>query len=742
MFKTPLSLLIALIAAGAHASEFSPGWQGSRVWTGPGCWANPMQEWEIKDGALVGNPAGPGRSVVALTAQLRQGAPAVMELDIELDGRAPNPKFVELWFGGFWIGIRSKLDDPLHIAAYPEAHLEAGIRGDGSLVLGKRISEEKVALDKPVHLRLVIEPKGETAALALEAAQPGVTAAIRLSGEQPADSVAGVFGLGASAPKTAANTPKDRARWRFSSWLVSGEGVEAHPERAFGPILWTQYTLSRGTLKLTAQMPPLGEADAGDARLELRRGGAWQPAAKAAIDPLSRTATFRVPGHDARQDVPCRVLYPWAGDESVWEGVVRADPGDAPVLSLGVFSCDAGYAFPLRRIVENVRFQAPDLLFFAGDQIYESYGGFGIKRQPAEVAMLDYLRKWFLFGWTWREVLRERPAVIIPDDHDVFQGNLWGHGGRPLPPLKPNQRENFSAGGYAMAPEWVNAVERTQTAHLPDPVDPAPVDQGIGVYFTELLYGGISFAIVEDRKFKSGPGDVLKGKTAASDPAELDVPGAELLGPRQEAFLKKWAAEPAAAMKAVLSQTIFCKATTHAGQELKPSLRDTDCGGWPQSARNRALELILPAHAVMIHGDQHCGVLLRHGIRDWEDGPLAFMVPGTAIGFPRAWWPENPGEGRRPGDPDWTGRYLDGLGNRMTIYAAANPEKGSNELQFQDARPDEVAHRKGSGYGIARFNKAGKTITFEMWRYLANAAKPAPGDQFEGFPQTFPVGGR
>ena len=34
-------------------------------------------------------------------------------------------------------------------------------------------------------------------------------------------------------------------------------------------------------------------------------------------------------------------------------------------------------------------------------------------------------------------------------------------------------------------------VERTQTAHLPDPVDPTPVDQGIGVYFTELVWGRV-----------------------------------------------------------------------------------------------------------------------------------------------------------------------------------------------------------------------------------------------------------
>ena len=60
-----------------------------------------------------------------------------------------------------------------------------------------------------------------------------------------------------------------------------------------------------------------------------------------------------------------------------------------------------------------------------------------------------------------------------------------------------------------MEVDWVNAVQRTQSGHLPDPVDPEPCPSGIEVYFTELRYGGASFAIIEDRKFKTGPADIL-----------------------------------------------------------------------------------------------------------------------------------------------------------------------------------------------------------------------------------------
>ncbi len=43
----------------------------------------------------------------------------------------------------------------------------------------------------------------------------------------------------------------------FDDFRLRGSMVK--PGSAFGPILFTMYTLSRETMKLTAQMPPLGE---------------------------------------------------------------------------------------------------------------------------------------------------------------------------------------------------------------------------------------------------------------------------------------------------------------------------------------------------------------------------------------------------------------------------------------------------------------------------------------------------
>ena len=62
------------------------------------------------------------------------------------------------------------------------------------------------------------------------------------------------------------------------------------------------------------------------------------------------------------------------------------------------------------------------------------------------------------------------------------------------------------------------------------------------MYYTDLLYGGVSLAIMEDRKWKSAPkptipkAQIVNGWAQNPEykaPSDGDVPGAQLLGPRQ-----------------------------------------------------------------------------------------------------------------------------------------------------------------------------------------------------------------
>ena len=107
-------------------------------------------------------------------------------------------------------------------------------------------------------------------------------------------------------------------------------------------------------------------------------------------------------------------------------------------------------------------------------------------------------------------------------------------------------------GGYVEPAAWVNMVQRTQTSHLPDPFDPTPVAARHWRLLHGLRYGGVSFAILEDRKWKSSPKTTLPDARVVNGWAQNpnyhaardgDVPGAQLLGARQMKFLEHWASD-------------------------------------------------------------------------------------------------------------------------------------------------------------------------------------------------------
>jgi hypothetical protein len=326
--------------------------------------------------------------------------------------------------------------------------------------------------------------------------------------------------------------------------------------------------------------------------------------------------------------------------------------------------------------------------------------------------------------------MRDRPTVCIPDDHDVGHGNLWGESG------KQSSTPGDADGGYRYPVPYVNQVQRQQAWHLPDPVDPVPVDRDIDVYFTRLKLGGIDFAILEDRKFKTGPADKIPKmgprpdhiNDPSYDPKSVDLPGLQLLGERQERFLQDWIQDwTGASMKAVLSQTAFCGAVHMHGKRDGRLLADLDCNGWPQTPRNRALSLIRQAWAIHLCGDQHLAVVVKHGIDEFGDGPYAFTSPAIVNTIYGRWWhplDEKAGPNPVPNSPlPWTGDFRDGLGNRMSMMAYANPENMDDETKRAD------------GYGIARFDKSKRTITFECWPRFCDANK-GDSQQFPGWPIT------
>ena len=269
-----------------------------------------------------------------------------------------------------------------------------------------------------------------------------------------------------------------------------------------------------------------------------------------------------------------------------------------------------------------------------------------------------------------------------------------------------------TTGGYPTHPDWVNAAEFTQTGNLPDPVNPGPHGDGVRAYYTALEYGGVHFAILEDREFKSAPSEVIQELIAPPgfqwpeerttdfeievvldpdyDCTLLDRPDLQLLGADQETFLEEWSErlQQSGRLGAVLSQSPWAHVAMYS-----PTSADTDSNAWPQSGRDRALKAIGDAPVVLLHGDVHLGTLSRHGVEEFDDGPVAYSLPSFSSKASRKWEPLEAGENRNPGAPENTGEFHDRFGNKVTMYGAGNglngygiilfdPQKSEIELQF------------------------------------------------------------
>jgi hypothetical protein len=474
--------------------------------------------------------------------------------------------------------------------------------------------------------------------------------------------------------------------------------------------LYAQYA---GTLKMTAQLFPLLPDEPRSVVLQLASDSGWVTVAESAVEYPGWDAHFRIDDWDEEREVRYRVVHSERGS---FEGLIRRDPRDKTEIKVAVLSCNSSRTKgPREEMIDNLKAQDPDLLFFAGDQTYHH---------------TEHTAGWLEWGLQFRDVIGDRPTITIPDDHDVGQANLWGESGKvAATPQGPD-------GGYFYPPAYVNMVQRQQTWHLPDPVDPQPVGGDITVYFTRMVLGGIDFAILEDRKFKSGP----EGKIPemgprpdhivdpAYDRQAIDLPELVLLGDRQHAFLSDWSQDwTGAEMKSVLSQTAFCGAVHLHGKPDNRLLADLDCNGWPQSGRNTALRLIRQAWATHLCGDQHLAVAVKHGIDEYGDGPYAFTVPAIVNTIYGRWWhpeDEQAGENAVPNSPlPWTGNYEDGLGNKLTMLAYANPKNVQDETE------------RGDGYGLVRFNKATQQVTFECWPRFAKVSDGDPA-QYPGWPIT------
>ena len=789
----PIVIVAFLIIRTACQPEeevfFQSRWVSSpdRRWVGPEYWANRLQDWLVIDGRVICLESRPMRTLHLLTRRLGEETEE-FEMSVRLGKVRSFSEDSSMSSGGFLVGAGAGLDyraaSLIHHSPGPLGGLYAGVDTRGFLFVSDFEQEETILARsdravpniEAVILEIAARPSGEGFVLDLSAHSPlqqEDTVSLTLS-EVGAERLVGNVALVSHA--STSNGP----RFWFQQWQMDGGKFNAFNTRVLGPVIGSQHTLSRGLLKLTAQFMPLGARDGTVTQLQTFDGRNWNNVASAEIVQPGFTATFRVDNWDSSVDTRYRVAFAPARNDGTsimyyQYGTVRAEPIDKEEIVVaaftgnhnvarpmpgrfagvdgGWFPWDWGIWFPHSDIVGHVAAHAPDLLFFSGDQVYEGASPTAADfQQPYE----DYLYKWYLWYWAFGELTADIPTVTVPDDHDVYHGNIWGASGRATPPDLTGAAAQ-DAGGYKLPPDWVNMVQRTQTSHLPDPYDPTPVDQGIEVYYTDLLYGGVSFAVIEDRKFKSAPAGLIPAARIRNGwPGNLnfdakqsaDVRGANLLGDRQLQFLDSWSNDWGSGtwMKVLLSQTLFANVATIPDTALNgsviPSLpilprgeyaeddrtiSDMDSNGWPQTGRNNALRTIRKGFAVHLSGDQHLGSTVQYGVDEWGDAGFALCVPSIANFWPRRWFPPNPGENRAPNSPSYTGEFEDGFGNKITVHAGSNPH--------QYGREPETLHDLAPGYGIARFNRNTRDVSLAAWPRWAD---PLAGDSpYSGWPVTF-----
>jgi alkaline phosphatase D len=727
----------------------------TRTWLGPSYWANRLEDFRLANGRIECLGTMRLRSVAVLTREINNVA-AAATLSVRTGTLAAGAGFSGFLIGGGGGSIDYRAAALVQSAAGTGGGLLCVYENDGQVRFRNHTNETNQltyavrpasALSGPAPARRTAEDVTLTLSIAPESTGNfTLTLTVRNTATATLLHTArltGVLGSAIAGGISLVSAPLSGSTARY--WLrdvdTQGAKVTNRPERALGPIVGTLFSLNRATLKMTAQLMPIGAAEDQTARLQvLNATGGWNTVATATLG-AGFTAAFRVGNWDSSRSWTYRVVWGLGtAREHAWGGTIPQDEVSKATIRVGVVNCvihsyrpldqassgaptlpgatalglytEGSLYFPYTALVNNLRRQQPDLLVAQGDQFYENRPTAAVP-PTNENPTMNFLYRYYLWLWAFRDLTRDRPTIVMVDDHDVYQGNLWGHGGAAA----PNNDQN--AGGYVKSATFVNVVQRVQTGHNPDPHDPTPVAQGITVSYGAFTFGGVSFAFLEDRKFKWATGS---GGPGGSTP-DNQLP---ILGARQEALLTDWAAMHPGQPKVCLTQTAFAGVQTTPDRQPR---READTASYPV-ARRRALQLIKNAGAVVVSGDQHLSFVVRHGLDTFSDGPVQFVAPAGGTSYQR--WFEAQNLANPESTPN-TGDFTDAWGNRVHVLAVANPRVTLAQVNAATPGRQDVGDRslKREGYGVVAINKTTREFILEAWPWqldpTSSTSRPFPG---------------
>ena len=418
-FKLLPVLLPSFLGATFFVRDFPEETQ--RPWPGPEYFANRMLDWQVKAGrleCLTDNKGKPMRTVHRLT-HFASEKPGILEMEV-LTGTislTSNTKPSLNTWTGFLIGVGGdhvdfRISALCHHWPAQDGGLIVAIDGTGQVVIRSNTATQKLTdLSNPDKAW----PRLAGKAIKGPAFGNSIPGKVRLHLKAPPHENGKTYRIAASARTFEGelihqfNTPEVDSKlvdgnlalvshhsssmnghgYWFRDWKASGTKLREDPGRALGPVFAAQYTLSRGILKLTAQLPALGKQDSQEAELHIRpgQGEHWRKATTGKLHDHSFTIPFRVENWDSSREHAYRVVYkvrtgPDRTDIHHFEGTIRKDPAQNKDFKLAAFTGhhisaqgagnwnQGSIWYPHNELTTAIEWHDPDLLFFSGDQIY------------------------------------------------------------------------------------------------------------------------------------------------------------------------------------------------------------------------------------------------------------------------------------------------------------------------------------------------------------------------------------
>ena len=737
-----------------------------RKWVGEDFWANRLQDWSVDEHRVNCLRPGVNSTLHMLSAELKgdfalegsitlgrnkvavgdSGARSGLLLglsDTALNylARSTMQHFF-LKENGVYIGI-----DERHRLFIEELSSKASVH---SKALSPAYIQQM--LTKGISLQFSIKSKGDSMLVSLSLKDGGGKSIELLL---PSGIIGGNIAFVASAQNYL-------SKYFFDDFNIGGTALARRDDRKFGPISTCLYSLDANVLNLSVQFLPIGIQYGDSAAIEINRSGQWQGFKTIAIDSIYGLALLR---NHIWDDVVARRYRVRLKRDKTFEGdyyygQIAMPASTENKLKIAVLSCN-GMPFiersgmdywqiwkPYELSAKRCAIEKPELLVFLGDQMYES------RPVPMEwdktLYALDYQYRWLLWCMQFNPLTSSLPTLVMMDDHDYFQGNLWGVNGDTLSRTSAKDKPiNYAGdaadwlmenGGFFQDLALLKYAVALQTAHLPTSC--SKQNTAVPDYYTVLKFKGVGLAILEDRKYKSAPMKALPNVASFNgfphndslSVDSLDNIDAQLLNEDQLQMLDKWSEDwNNESMKVVFTQSVYsCLSASRKGfnplsgknividEKIDFPTRlakDMDSNGWPKSGRDKALQTIRRSGALLVGGDQHFPSVVQQGIARWKDAVYSFTVPAVSSTYPRFWYPDST-------DHCGDNNYLDGFGNKFSMQAYSNPVKNDSFPLWMQNAP---------GIAFVTCDKQKQSYTLDCWDFEHDTK------QYPGWPITVRV---